>query len=93
MDDTMVSLLQVMGFVSNAIGVAYVAIKSGVWKGETDNRVKDLECDVADIRVKVESLDGRLNGMEKEFSKTLARMEANVEFIKETVVDLKNKDK
>ncbi len=93
MNDSMGTLIQVIGTVGNAIAIATVAVKSGAWKGQTDSRVKDLEDDVIDIRNRVEKMDGRLNGMEKEFSKALARIDENLIFVKEMVTELKNKDK
>ncbi len=91
--DDFLGVAQAMGFVAQTIGLITIAVKTGNWKGVTDNRIKDLETDVDDIRVKVEKMDGRLNGMEKEFSKALARIETNLDFVKETLVELKNKDK
>ncbi len=86
-------IAQAMGFAMQTIGIITVAIRTGNWKGVTDNRIKDLEVDVDGIRKKVEKMDGRLNGMEKEFSRALARIETNLDFVKETLVELKNKDR
>ncbi len=90
MDDVM-SLAQAMGFAMQTIGLITVAIKTGNWKGITDSKIKDLESDVKDIRIKVESIDDRLDGVEKEFSKALVKIEANLEFIKERLIERDSK--
>ncbi len=87
----MMGLAQAMGFAMQTIGLITVAIKTGNWKGITDSKIKDLEKNVNDVRVKVESMDDRLDGVEKEFSKALARIETNLDFIKESLVELKAK--
>lgn len=83
------ALAQAFGFVIQTIGLLTVAIKTGSWKGVTDNRVKDLEVRVSDLRVEVNALDKRVDGMQMEFSKALARIETNLEFIKAAVSERK----
>ncbi len=89
--DDITGVAQALGFAAQTVGLAVIAVRTGSWKGTTDSKIKDLEKNVNDVRVKVESMDDRLDGVEKEFSKALARIETNLDFIKESLVELKAK--
>ncbi len=82
-----------MGLVSQSIAFIKVAMDNGRWKGVTENTIQDLESDVEVLKVQVKNMDDKMNEMEKEYSKALARIDENLIFVKETLIELKRRDK
>ncbi len=93
MDLELKDVVLAMGLVSQSVAFIKVAMDNGRWKGVTEKNIQDLEDDVVVLKVKVEKLDDRLDGVEKEYSQALARIDENLNFVKETLIELKQKDK
>jgi len=80
-----------IGIIASMIGVVGTAIKTGQWKGEHDARLKALEGVVEKTVDKLSRIDDRVDGIERELLATMAGLKKDIEHIKSSVDEMKNR--
>ncbi|MEL5717253.1 hypothetical protein [Treponema pedis] len=92
MNDTF-AIVQVVGFLVQTVGLIVVAVRTGSWKGKLENRVDVLEKQAAQTVQELSSVDKRVDGIEKELLKIMVGVQKDIEYIKKTIDEKKEKEK
>lgn len=79
------AIAQVVGFLVQAVGLITVAVRTGSWKGQIENRVDALEKQAAQTVQELSSVDKRVDGIEKELLKIMVGVQKDIEYIKKTI--------
>lgn len=90
MDITTIS--QIVGFLVQTAGLITVAVRTGSWKGNIENRVDALEKQAAQTVQELSSVDKRVDGIEKELLKIMVGVQKDIEYIKKTIDEKKEKE-
>lgn len=90
MDITTIS--QIVGFLVQTAGLITVAVRTGSWKGNIENRVDALEKQTAKTVQELSSVDKRVDGIEKELLKIMVGVQKDIEYIKKTIDEKKEKE-
>lgn len=90
MDITTIS--QIVGFLVQTVGLITVAVRTGSWKGNIENRVDALEKQAAQTVQELSSVDKRVDGIEKELLKIMVGVQKDIEYIKKTIDEKKEKE-
>ena len=78
-------IAQAVGFLVQTVGLITVAVRTGSWKGQLDNRVCALEKQAADTIQELNAVDKRVDGIEKELLKVMVGVQKDIEYIKKAV--------
>jgi flagellar biosynthesis chaperone FliJ len=78
-----------VGTIASIIAIVGTAIKTGQWKGEHQERIKQLEEAIDKTARDLEHMDKRVDGIEKLLSETLTALKKDVEYIRGSLDDLK----
>lgn len=87
------AITQVVGFLVQTVGLITVAVRTGSWKGKLENRVDALEKQAAQTVLELSSVDKRVDGIEKELLKIMVGVQKDIEYIKKTIDEKKEKEK
>ncbi|UTC62584.1 hypothetical protein E4O05_01325 [Treponema sp. OMZ 787] len=79
------AIAQVVGFLVQTVGLITVAVRTGSWKGQIENRVDALEKQAAQTVQELSSVDKRVDGIEKELLKIMVGVQKDIEYIKKTI--------
>ena len=66
-------------------------IRVGVYKGSTDERLKNVEQKNTELATRVETIREEKHTFEKQIGEFMAEMRTNIKFIFEGITDLKKK--
>lgn len=86
---------QIIAVVSGCvtlIGFVSIFIKIGIDKGDTSRRIETLEDKVDDHIKDYESTSKEFQLLQRDTASFMGRIEANLDFIKQAISDLKNKN-
>jgi hypothetical protein len=78
-----------VGTIASILAVVATAIKTGQWKGEHQERIKQLEGVIDKTVEDLEHMDRRMDGVEKVLAETLTALRKDVEYIKGSLDDFK----
>lgn len=78
-------IAQAVGFLVQTVGLITVAVRTGSWKGQLDNRVCALEKQAADTIQELNAVDKRVDGIEKELLKVMVGVQKDIEYIKKAI--------
>jgi archaellum component FlaC len=84
-----IEIARSVGTIASIIAIVGTAIKTGQWKGEHQERIKQLEDTIDKTVEDLEHMDERVDGVEKLLSETLTALKKDVEYIKGSIDDLK----
>jgi archaellum component FlaC len=84
-----VEIARSVGTIASIIAVVGTAIKAGQWKGEHQERIKQLEETITKTVEDLNSMDKRVDGIERSLSEVLTALKKDVEYIRLSVDDLK----
>jgi archaellum component FlaC len=84
-----IEIARSVGTIASIIAIVGTAIKTGQWKGEHQERIKQLEEAIDKTVEDLEHMDRRVDGIEKLLSETLTALKKDVEYIKGSIDDLK----
>jgi hypothetical protein len=84
-----VEIARSVGTIASIIAIVGTAIKTGQWKGEHQERIRQLEEAIDKTVGDLELMDKRVDGIERLLSETLTALKKDVEYIKLSVDDLK----
>lgn len=79
------TIAQVVGFLVQAVGLTTVAVRTGSWKGNLENRVDALEKQASQTVQELSAVDKRVDGIEKELLKIMVGVQKDIEYIKKTI--------
>lgn len=80
MNDTF-SVVQALGLLAQAVGLITVAVKTGNWKGVTENRISNIEQDLKEVKEEVSQLEH----MQKELVPVLVGLQKDMEYVRNAV--------
>jgi len=80
MNDTF-SVVQAIGLVSQAVALVVIAVKTGNWKGVTENRISNIERDIKEVKAEVSQLED----MQKELMPVLVGLQKDMEYVRKSV--------
>ena len=80
MNDTF-SVVQALGLLAQAVGLIAVAVKTGNWKGVTENRINNIEQDLKEVKAEVSQLEH----MQKELMPVLVGLQKDMEYVRKAV--------
>lgn len=80
MNDTF-SVVQALGLLAQAVGLITVAVKTGNWKGVTENRINNIEQDLKEVKAEVSQLEN----MQKELMPVLVGLQKDMEYVRKSV--------
>lgn len=86
------AITQVVGFLVQTVGLITVAVRTGAWKGQIENRVKALEKQTEEALRKLSAVEKRVDGIEKELLKIMVGVQKDIEYIKKTIDKQKEKE-
>jgi archaellum component FlaC len=84
-----IEIARSVGTIASIIAIVGTAIKTGQWKGEHQERIRQLEETIDKTVEDLERMDERVDGVEKILSETLTALKKDVEYIKGSIDDLK----
>ncbi|MEL3908052.1 MAG: hypothetical protein P1P64_03425 [Treponemataceae bacterium] len=87
------TMIQVVGFLVQTVGLITVAVRTGSWKGELEHRVDVLEKQADQTVRDLSAVDKRVDGIEKELLKVMTGVQRDIEYIKEYIKEEKQKEK
>ena len=79
------TIAQVVGFLVQAVGLITVAVRTGSWEGNLENRVDALEKQASQTVQELSAVDKRVDGIEKELLKIMVGVQKDIEYIKKTI--------
>lgn len=80
MSDTF-SIIQALGLLAQTVGLITIAIKTGNWKGVTENRISNIEKELKEMKVEVSQLED----MQKELMPVLIGLQKDMEYVRKSV--------
>ena len=80
MSDTF-SVIQALGLLAQTVGLITIAIKTGNWKGVTENRISKIEKELKEMKVEVSQLED----MQKELMPVLIGLQKDMEYVRKSV--------
>jgi hypothetical protein len=80
MSDTF-SVIQALGLLAQTVGLITIAIKTGNWKGVTENRISNIEKELKEMKVEVSQLED----MQKELMPVLIGLQKDMEYVRKAV--------
>ncbi|MGP1489937.1 MAG: hypothetical protein ACTTI6_02530 [Treponema sp.] len=80
MSDTF-SVIQALGLLAQTVGLITIAIKTGNWKGVTENRISNIEKELKEMKVEVSQLED----MQKELMPVLIGLQKDMEYVRKSV--------
>ena len=80
MSDTF-SVIQALGLLAQTVGLITIAIKTGNWKGVTENRISNIEKELKEMKVQVSQLEN----MQKELMPVLIGLQKDMEYVRKSV--------
>jgi vacuolar-type H+-ATPase subunit D/Vma8 len=84
-----IEIARSVGTIASIIAIVGTAIKTGQWKGEHQERIKQLEETIDKTVEELEHMDRRVDGIEKVLAETLTALRKDVEYIRGSLDDLK----
>lgn len=88
----MQELIAIIAGAMTIIGFLAVFIKIGIDKGDTSRRIETLEDKVDDHIKDYESTSKEFQLLQRDTASFMGRIEANLDFIKQAISELKNKN-
>lgn len=88
----MQELIAIIAGAMTIIGFLAVFIKIGIDKGDTSRRIETLEDKIDDHIKDYESTNKEFQLLQRDTASFMGRIEANLDFIKQAISDLKNKN-
>lgn len=88
----MQELITIIAGAMTIIGFLAVFIKIGIDKGDTSRRIETLEDKVDDHIKDYESTSKEFQLLQRDTASFMGRIEANLDFIKQAISELKNKN-
>ena len=73
------------------IGFVSIFIKIGIDKGDTSRRITHVEEKIEEHLKEYELTNREVHGLQKEWAGFMARIDANIDFIKQTINELRSK--
>lgn len=80
MNDTY-SVMQTLGLLAQTVGLVTVAVKTGNWKGVTENRINTIEKELKEVKQAVSQLEN----MQKELMPVLIGLQKDMEYVRKSV--------
>ncbi len=75
------SIIQALGLLAQTVGLITIAIKTGNWKGVTENRISNIEKELKEMKVEVSQLED----MQKELMPVLIGLQKDMEYVRKSV--------
>lgn len=75
------SIMQMLGLLAQTVGLITIAIKTGNWKGVTENRISNIEKELKEMKVEVSQLED----MQKELMPVLIGLQKDMEYVRKSV--------
>lgn len=75
------SVIQALGLLAQTVGLITIAIKTGNWKGVTENRISNIEKELKEMKVQVSQLEN----MQKELMPVLIGLQKDMEYVRKSV--------
>ena len=75
------SAIQAIGLLAQAVGLITVAVKTGNWKGVTENRISNIEQELKEVKAEVSQLEN----MQKELMPVLVGLQKDMEYVRKAV--------
>lgn len=88
----MQELIAIIAGAMTIIGFLAVFIKIGIDKGDTSRRIGTLEGKIDDHIKDYESTNKEFQLLQRDTASFMGRIEANLDFIKQAISELKNKN-
>lgn len=76
-----VSAVQTIGLLAQTVGLITIAIKTGNWKGVTENRISNIEKELKEMKVEVSQLED----MQKELMPVLIGLQKDMEYVRKAI--------
>lgn len=86
-------IAQAVGFLIQTVGLVTVAVRTGAWKGQVDNKIDFLEKQTKAVSEEVKAMGSRQDGFDRELTRIVTVVETNLEYIKKTLDDIKAQKK
>lgn len=80
MNDTF-SVIQALGLLAQTVGLVTVAVKTGNWKGVTENRISTIEKELKEVKQEISQLED----MQKELMPVLVGLQKDMEYVRKSV--------
>lgn len=74
------------------IGFVSIFIKIGIDKGDTSRRITHIEEKIESHLREFELTNKEVHGLQREWAGFMARIEANIDFIKQSISDLRKRE-
>lgn len=75
------SIMQTLGLLAQTVAIVTVAVKTGNWKGVTENRISNIEKELKEMKVEVSQLED----MQKELMPVLIGLQKDMEYVRKSV--------
>ena len=75
------SIMQMLGLLAQTVALVTVAVKTGNWKGVTENRISNIEKELKEMKVEVSQLED----MQKELMPVLVGLQKDMEYVRKSV--------
>ncbi|MCL1812236.1 MAG: hypothetical protein FWG29_01800 [Treponema sp.] len=86
-----VEIIKDVGIIASLLGVIGTAIKAGQWKGEHDVRINTLENVLKNTVAELSKMHDKVDGIERELLEVMTGLRKDVEYIKISVDEVKNR--
>ena len=75
------SIMQMLGLLAQTVALVTVAVKTGNWKGVTENRISNIEKELKEMKDEVSQLED----MQKELMPVLVGLQKDMEYVRKSV--------
>ena len=82
-----------VAILGTILGLLAVSIKVGQWKGENETNTKHSNARINKMETQMESMDKRLDRLDRELAGTLTSLQKDVEYIKKSLDEFRQDER